>query len=99
MVNITWTDKYGDRPLEPLIDDIEVTLTFLEDNNVTNITYDKRTEVDFYLSENKVGKHQMYLWYKKGELLKVNENEDLPVLTTLNGPWRAENKNISLLLC
>ena len=91
---VTGTDKYGNRPLEPLIDDIEVTLTFIQDNTVTNITYDKFenkiTEVNFDLSVHKVGKHQMHLWYKKEEVLVVNENEDLPILTVLNGPCRAE---------
>ena len=74
---VTGTDKYGNRPLEPLIDDIEVTLTFIQDNTVTNITYDKFenkiTEVNFDLSVHKVGKHQMHLWYKKEEVLVVNE--------------------------
>jgi len=91
---VTGTDKYGNRPLEPLIDDIEVTLSFIQDNSVTNITYDKFenkiTEVNFDLSVHKVGKHQMHLWYKKQEVLVVNENEDLPILTVLNGPCRAE---------
>ena len=91
---VTGTDKYGNRPIEPLIDDIDITLTFLTDNSVTNITYDKfenkRTEVDFDLSVHKVGKHQMHLWYQKKEVLVVNEKEDLPILTVLNGPCRAE---------
>ena len=91
---VTGTDKYGNRPIEPLIDDIDVTLTFLTDNSVTNITYDKfenkRTEVDFHLSVHKVGKHQMHLWYQKKEVLVVNEKEDLPILTVLPGPCRAE---------
>ena len=91
---ITGTDKYGNRPLEPLVDDIDITLTFLTDNSVTNISYDKfenvRTEVDFDLSVHKVGKHQMHLYYKKEEVMKVNETQDLPILTVLNGPCRAE---------
>jgi hypothetical protein len=92
---VTGTDRYGNRPLEPLIDDIDITLTFIQDNSVTNITYDKfekkRTEVDFDLSVHKVGKHQMHLWYQKKEVLVVNEKEDLPILTVLSGPCRAED--------
>ena len=94
---VNGTDKFGNIVGKPLVDNTDIALTLVTDNTVPNITKDKNEkstgQLFFDISNRKAGTYQLHLYYKGKEVMKVNVNEDLPKLTFVTGPCRADNND------
>ena len=92
--SITGEDRYGNIVKDPLYDDIDI--SFTHNNEETVLKEIKKSETQqgmltYQVTIQKVGSHQLHLYYNEKEITKVNGNQNLPIFTVLTGPCYAEN--------
>ena len=93
---ITGTDEYLNKVSDPLLNDISIDLS-LEGVKVNEEEYSIEKyeiipgELHYNLEVYKIGKYQLHMYFKENEILRVNDNEPLPILTFEPGPCYTEN--------
>ena len=85
-------DAYGNEVTDSIYKDLTVSYTKSGDeiNHETIKTDSGKTQVTFSTSIHITGKMQLHLYYKETEVLKVNDDEDLPIFTIGPGPCYAK---------
>ena len=93
---ITGSDQYGNTVTEPLFDKISINFTLnnewskFETNNKLETT---QGTLNYQVSINKVGSHQLHMYYEGKEILTINKGKALPKFTILTGPCYANNND------
>jgi hypothetical protein len=91
---LTGSDEYGNTVTDPLYNDISISFT----NNNENIDFETKQKLEsqqgtlnYQVSIQIVGSHQLHIFYKNQEVNVVNGGQPLPIFTIVTGPCYAND--------